>query len=170
MGHVDKYYRTLKSFGAPVDFISESKNLADYPVVIVPAYQLADPALVEQWKTYVENGGNLVITCRTAQKDRYGRLPEAPFGSMLTPLTGNEMDFYDLLLPQEPGVIQMDGKEYQWNTWGEIIKPAEDAEVWCTYTREFYEGKPAVTFRKVGKGTITYIGVDSHDGMLEKTS
>ena len=52
--------------------------------------------------------------------------------------------------------------------WGEIIKPAEDAEVWCTYTREFYEGKPAVTFRKVGKGTITYIGVDSHDGMLEK--
>lgn len=142
--------------------------MADYPVVIVPAYQLADPALVEQWKTYVENGGNLVITCRTAQKDRYGRLPEAPFGSMLTPLTGNEMEFYDLLLPQEPGVIQMDGKEYQWNTWGEIIKPAEDAEVWCTYTREFYEGKPAVTFRKVGKGTITYIGVDSHDGMLEK--
>ena len=129
LGHVDKYYRTLKSFGAPVDFISESKNLADYPVVIVPAYQLADPALVEQWKTYVENGGNLVITCRTAQKDRYGRLPEAPFGSMLTPLTGNEMEFYDLLLPQEPGVIQMDGKEYQWNTWGEIIKPAEDAEV-----------------------------------------
>lgn len=168
LGHVDKYYRTLKSFGAPVDFISESKNLADYPVVIVPAYQLADPALVEQWKTYVENGGNLVITCRTAQKDRYGRLPEAPFGSMLTPLTGNEMEFYDLLLPQEPGVIQMDGKEYQWNTWGEIIKPAEDAEVWCTYTREFYEGKPAVTFRKVGKGTITYIGVDSHDGRLEK--
>lgn len=168
LGHIDKYYRTLKSFGAPVDFISESKELADYPVVIVPAYQLADPALVKQWKTYVENGGNLVITCRTAQKDRYGRLPEAPFGSMMTPLTGNEMEFYDLLLPQDPGVVQMDGKEYEWNTWGEILKPAKDAEVWCTYTHEFYEGKPAVTFRKIGKGTVTYIGVDSRNGELEK--
>ena len=166
--HIDKYYRTLKSFGAPVDFISESKDLTDYPVVIIPAYQLADPTLVEQWKNYVEDGGNLVLTCRTAQKDRYGRLPEAPFGSMLTPLTGNDMEFYDLLLPQDPGVVQMDGKEYTWNTWGEIIKPAEDAQVWCTYTREFYEGKPAATFRKMGKGTVTYIGVDSRDGQLEK--
>ena len=37
-----------------------------------------------------------------------------------------------------------------------------------TYTNEFYEGSPAVIFRKLGKGTITYIGVDSHDGALEK--
>ena len=40
--HIEKYYRALKSFGAPVDFISEAKNLSDYPVVIAPAYQLAD--------------------------------------------------------------------------------------------------------------------------------
>lgn len=168
LGHIDKYYRTLKSFGAPVDFISENKDLAEYPVVIVPAYQLADKDLVDRWTDYVRNGGNLLITCRTAQKDRFGRLPEAPFGSMLSQLTGNELEFYDLLLPQEPGILQMDGKEYTWNTWGEILKPAADAQVWCTYTREFYEGKPAVTFRKVGKGTVTYVGVDSRDGALER--
>lgn len=98
--HIEKYYRTLKSFGAPVDFISEQKELTEYPVVIAPAYQLADKALVDRWIAYVKNGGNLVLTCRTAQKDRYGRLPEAPFGSMVTPLTGNEMNFYDLLLPE----------------------------------------------------------------------
>ena len=40
--HIEKYYRTLKSFGAPVDFISEAKNLSDYPVVIAPTYQLAE--------------------------------------------------------------------------------------------------------------------------------
>ena len=110
--HIEKYYRTLKSFGAPVDFISEAKNLSDYPVVIAPTYQLADKELVDKWITYVKNGGNLILTCRTAQKDRYGRLPEAPFGSMITPLTGNEMNFYDLLLPENPGTVVMDGKEY----------------------------------------------------------
>lgn len=168
LGHIEKYYRTLKSFGAPVDFINESKEFSSYPVIIAPAYQLADKALVDRWTDYVKKGGNLVLTCRTAQKDRHGRLPEAPFGSMINELTGNEMEFYDLLLPEEPGKLRMDGKEYTWNTWGEILKPGKDSQVWATYTQEFYEGKPAVTTRKLGKGTVTYVGVDSTDGLLEK--
>ena len=166
--HVDKYYRTLKSYAAPVDFISEEKDFSQYPVMIVPAYQLADKELVARWKKYVEEGGNLVLTCRTAQKDRFGRLPEAPFGSMIDELTGNHIEFYDLLLPQDPGQVKMDGKVYTWNTWGEILQPSASNEVWATYTNEFYEGKPAVTFRKLGKGSVTYIGVDSSDGALER--
>lgn len=166
--HVDKYYRILKSYAAPVDFISEEKDFSQYPVMIVPAYQLADKELVARWKKYVEEGGNLVLTCRTAQKDRFGRLPEAPFGSMIDELTGNHIEFYDLLLPQDPGQVKMDGKVYTWNTWGEILQPGASNEVWATYTNEFYEGKPAVTFRKLGKGSVTYIGVDSSDGALER--
>ena len=166
--HVDKYYRTLKSYAAPVDFISEEKDFSQYPVMIVPAYQLADKKLVARWKKYVEEGGNLVLTCRTAQKDRFGRLPEAPFGSMIDELTGNHIEFYDLLLSQDPGQVKMDGKVYTWNTWGEILQPGASNEVWATYTNEFYEGKPAVTFRKLGKGSVTYIGVDSSDGALER--
>lgn len=166
--HVDKYYRTLKSYAAPVDFISEEKDFSQYPVMIVPAYQLADKKLVARWKKYVEEGGNLVLTCRTAQKDRFGRLPEAPFGSMIDELTGNHIEFYDLLLPQDPGQVKMDEKVYTWNTWGEILQPGASNEVWATYTNEFYEGKPAVTFRKLGKGSVTYIGVDSSDGALER--
>lgn len=166
--HVDKYYRTLKSYAAPVDFISEEKDFSQYPVMIVPAYQLADKELVARWKKYVEEGGNLVLTCRTAQKDRFGRLPEASFGSMIDELTGNHIEFYDLLLSQDPGQVKMDGKVYTWNTWGEILQPGASNEVWATYTNEFYEGKPAVTFRKLGKGSVTYIGVDSSDGALER--
>lgn len=166
--HVDKYYRTLKSYAAPVDFISEEKDFSQYPVMIVPAYQLADKELVARWKKYVEEGGSLVLTCRTAQKDRFGRLPEAPFGSMIDELTGNHIEFYDLLLSQDPGQVKMDGKVYTWNTWGEILQPGTSNEVWATYTNEFYEGKPAVTFRKLGKGSVTYIGVDSSDGVLER--
>lgn len=166
--HVDKYYRTLKSYAAPVDFISEEKDFSQYPVMIVPAYQLADKELVARWKKYVEEGGNLVLTCRTAQKDRFGRLPETPFGSMIDELTGNHIEFYDLLLSQDPGQVKMDGKVYTWNTWGEILQPGTSNEAWATYTNEFYEGKPAVTFRKLGKGSVTYIGVDSSDGALER--
>ena len=168
MNHIEKYYNTLKSFGAPVDFITEDKNFEDYKVMIVPAYQLADEALVNRWKEYVKNGGNLVVTCRTAQKDRMGRLPQTKFGSMIDSLTGNEMEFYDLLLPQDPGKVEMNGNIYRWNTWGEILKPGKECEVLAQYKDEFYEGKAAVTYRKLGKGSVTYVGVDSNDGNLEK--
>lgn len=165
--HLDKYYKVLKSYGAPVDIISEDMDFTKYRVLIVPAYQLADKELVDKWQNYVKQGGNLVITCRTAQKDRFGRLPESKFGSMIYDLTGNEIEFYDLLLPDSPGLVTMDNKSYKWNTWGEILIPGSKNEVWATYSEEFYEGKPAVTFKQDGAGSVTYIGVDTQNGELE---
>lgn len=167
MDHINKYYKKLKSFGAPVDFISEDKNFNEYPVLIAPAYQMIDDALVGKLTQYVEQGGNLVLTCRSAHKDRHGRLFEVPFRSIIDKLAGNKVDFYDLLLPKDPGIVKMDGNEYTWNTWGEILIPDKNAETWVTYIQEFYEGKPAVTFCKKGKGSVTYVGVDSSDGRLE---
>lgn len=168
MWHVEKYYRTLKSFGAPVDFIDENKDFSRYPILIAPAYQMADKALVARWADYVKQGGNLVLTCRTAQKERSGSLPEAPFGSYLYDLTGDTLAFYDLLLSNTPGKVLMDGKSYTWNTWGEMLKPMNGVDTWATYTQEFYEGMAAITSRKLGKGTVTYVGVDSQDGKLER--
>ena len=166
--HLGHYYRSLKAYGAPVDFIGEDKDLGSYPVVIAPAYELVDSVLVGRWKEYVENGGNLVLTCRTGNKDRNGRFPERPFGSMIEPLTGNKLEFYDLLLPAEPGIVAMDGADYRWCTWGDVLSPGADSEVWATYKDEFYAGKPAVTFRRLGKGTVTFVGVDTEDGLLER--
>jgi beta-galactosidase len=166
--HIDKYYNALKNFGAPVDFISERGDFSNYPVVIAPAYEMIDSDLVLRWKNYVEQGGNLVLTCRSGHKNRNGQLFEAPFGSLLEPLTGAKIDFYDLLLPQTPDFIQFEGKKYTWTSWGEILIPNKDTETWASYSGDFYEGRPAITFRKSGKGSITYIGVDSQDGQLEK--
>lgn len=58
--HIEKYYRPLKSFGAPVDFIGEDADFSKYPVMVVPAYQMADKELVDRWITYVRGGGNLI--------------------------------------------------------------------------------------------------------------
>ena len=42
------------------------------------------------------------------------------------------------------------------------------SKVLATYTDEFYEGQPAIPTRRLGKGTVTYVGVDTHYGILEK--
>jgi beta-galactosidase len=166
--HIMRYYGALKSFGSPVDVIDESADFKKYPFMIVPAFQMIDDNLVNKWKDYASSGGHLIFTCRTGHKDRSGRLFEGKFGYKMSELIGGEMEFYDLLQPSHPDKITMGNKDYEWSTWGEIFKPFKGTDVWATYKGDFYAGKPAVLHHSYGKGTVTYVGVDSRTGCLEK--
>jgi beta-galactosidase len=168
MGHYMKYYKTLKSFGAPVDFIRDTFDFAKYPVLIAPAYQQIDKQLIEKLTNYVKNGGNLVMSCRTGHKNREGHLWQAKFAEPMYDLIGSEIEFYDLLMPHAPDTILFENKKYDWTSWGEILSPRKGTETWAIYQGDFYTGKPAVISRKLGKGTVTYVGVDSKSGKLEQ--
>ena len=167
MTHVRKYYKAAKSFTAPVDFIHDTTNLSSYPVVIAPAYQLVSKQQIAQWRQYVLQGGHLVLSCRTGQKDKEAHFWEAPFQGPLHELTGMKEIFFDHLPEQMKGGIKAGDQRYTWNNWADVITPA-DAQVWATYTDQFYSGKAAVIHKKIGKGTVTYIGADSDEGDLEK--
>ncbi len=166
--HFLKYYKALKSFGAPVDFIRDNADFNAFPVLVVPAYQQIDKDLITRLTGYVNQGGNLVMTCRTGHQDHNGHLWEAPFARPIYELIGAEIEFYDLLMPHSPDSVKFKGKSYAWTSWGEILKPGKKTETWATYSGDFYSGKPAVISRQAGKGTVTYVGVDSRDGLLEK--
>jgi beta-galactosidase len=168
--HIDRYYDALKNFGAPVDFIDERNDFSSYRILLAPAYEMTDPLLVQRWKDYVEQGGNLVLTCRSGHKNRNGQLFEAPFAESIRSIIGAKIDFYDLLIPETPDSVVFEQQKYPWASWGEILIPDKDTEVWSRYSGDFYEGRPAVTFRRLGKGTVTYIGVDSKNGQLEKAT
>ena len=168
LDHFAKYYNALKGFGAPVDFISDPSDFSKYPVLIAPAYQQIDKGLIEKLTEYVKSGGNLVLTCRTGHKDREGHLWEAKFAAPIYDLIGAEIEFYDLPMPQAQDSVVMDNKRFAWKTWGEILKPKVGTDVLAPFEGDFYAGKPAVISRKLGKGTVTYVGIDSNNGLLEK--
>ncbi|MFT3737803.1 MAG: beta-galactosidase [Breznakibacter sp.] len=166
--HIEKYYKTLKSFGAPVDVIRDSVDYSAYPVIVAPAYQQVDKQWVDKLVKYVQNGGNLVLSVRTGSKDREAHLWADKYAAPVYPLIGAEIEFYDLLMPQVPDTVKMDGKPYAWTSWGDILKPYDGTEAWATFHGDFYAGKPAVIHRKLGKGTVTYVGADSRNGLLER--
>ena len=166
--HVRKYYKALKAFGAPVDFIRDTTVFSIYPVIVVPAYQQISKNLIEKLKSYANEGGQLILSCRTGHQNLQGHLWQEKYGAPMYDLIGSEIEFYDLLMPHTPGKIQMDSEEFSWVTWGEILNPEKKTETWATYGSEFYKGKSAVTHRKLGKGTVTYVGVDSESGTLEQ--
>ena len=165
--HVLKYYKALKSFGAPVDFIREKMDFSDYPLIILPAYQQMSLELVDKLTRYVENGGNLVMSCRTGHQNEMGHLWEAKHAEPIYGLIGGEIEFYDLLRAHAADTVLMDGKPYAWTSWGDVLKPYADTESWATYSGDFYAGKTAVSFHQHKKGNVTYVGADSHGGDLE---
>ncbi len=165
--HMLKQYRALKRVGAPVDVITEEKDFSQYPFLICPAYQLVDEKLVARWKTYAENGGNLILTCRTGQKDRRGQLWEAPWAQPILDLIGAKVSFYDCLPSPNVGKVDAGGQTYEWASWGESLKPNEGTTGLAHYADQYYANDLAAVTRKLGKGTVTYIGVDSLNGDLE---
>ena len=168
MPHIDKYYNLLKSFAAPVDVISEKEDFSGYPFLIAPAYQLLDNNLVERWTEYVKNGGHLILTYRTGQKDRDAKLWEAPLAAPIHQLAGINSLYYDHLPHSLYGKVDFGSEEYAWNNWADVLTPAAGTDVWAVYTDQFYKGAASVIHRRLGKGTVTYIGTDTDDGKLEK--
>ncbi|HEX8474527.1 MAG TPA: beta-galactosidase [Pyrinomonadaceae bacterium] len=167
-GHMFRYMETVKSFGAPLDYVAEADDFSKYPFLIAPAYQLIDEELVGKWTRYAEQGGHLILTARTGQKRRNGQLWEARWAEPIYTLIGAEVSFFDLLLDDGKGEVRMKANAYEWNVWGDVLKPTGATETLAHYANQFYAGQSAVTYRKLGRGSVTYIGVQTKDGRLER--
>ena len=163
-----KFLEMAKSLGAPVDVVPETSDLSKYKVVIVPAYEMVDSATVKKWNDYVAGGGHLIVTCRTATKDRMGHFWEGALAAPISGLIGAHVQATDMLSAYGKGDIQMKLKHYNWNTWADLLAPDQNTEVLATYDNQFYKGRAAVVKRKIGKGSVTYIGANTGDSNLEK--
>ena len=166
--HWMRYYRALKSVMAPVDVITPDREFKSYPFVVAPAYQLVSDEIIQRFKDYAENGGHLILTCRTGQKNMQGHLRETLWDAIIYPLIGAKIPYYDVLPGHLEGHVSANGKSYAWGSWGDIVEPDADTQVLATYADQFYAGKAAAVTHKLGKGTVTYIGVDTLDGELER--
>jgi len=167
VGFFQKYLELAKSFGAPIDILYENENLNEYNFVIAPAFELVDKALIAKWEDYVKQGGNLILTIRTGVKDRNGHFFKSLWGEALYPLINAKIDDFDQLVNTKGNIKAFD-KEYQWDNWGDLLTPNKHENSMATYADQFYAGKSAVVTNKIGKGTVTYIGVDTDSGELER--
>jgi beta-galactosidase len=163
-----KFLEIARSLGAPVDIVPGTADLRKYKYVIVPAYEMVDTVLVKKWNDYVVNGGHLIITCRTATKDRMGHFWEAETAAPISGLIGARVKATDMLSNHANGDITMKSNYYNWNNWADLLAPDKNTELLATYGNQFYKGAAAIVRRQAGKGSITYIGVDTDDSRLEK--
>ncbi|NDP19556.1 MAG: beta-galactosidase [Paludibacter sp.] len=166
--HQYKLYANLKSLNCPVDFLDSVSDFSKYKVIVAPSYQLVSDKLCQEWEKYVLDGGHLVLTVRSGQKDVNGNLYEAKWAAKISKLIGGSVDKYDNLPENIFGTVELQNEKFKWNNWADIISPMPETEVWASYSDQFYKGKAAVTNHKLGKGTVTFIGVSTENGIMER--
>jgi len=163
-----KFLELGKSLGAPVDVVPETADLSKYKVVIVPAYEMVDSGLVKKWNDYVVKGGHLIVTCRSATKTRMGHFWEGEIAAPISGLIGAHLKATDMLSGNAKGDVVMKSTHYYWNNWADLLIADKNTEVLATYDNQFYKGTAAVVRHTIGRGSVTYIGVDTDDSKLEK--
>ncbi|MFN8573082.1 MAG: beta-galactosidase [Gemmatimonadaceae bacterium] len=158
----------VKTAGAPMDFVGERDDFAQYPFLVAPAYQLVSDSLVSKWRRYVAQGGHLILTARTGQKNAVGHFPEGPLAGNVRDLIGADVEAFDMLPPGATAHVQASGRSSAWHKWADILSPRAGTTVLATYADRYYSGLAAATTRTLGRGTVTMIGVTTDDGSLER--
>jgi beta-galactosidase len=154
-----RYYAPLRRRVQSVDIVSPDVDLSGYKLVVAPALNLITESQAQALIAYVKGGGNLVLTPRSGMKDADNALqPERQPGPLASLLGGRDEQFYALAAP-----VAVNGEllQTQATTWGELLSTsAPDTKVVLRYGKAngWLDGKPAVITRRVGKGSITYIG------------
>lgn len=139
-------------------------NYNQYKVVYMPAYNVVKDEEVEEIKSYVRNGGTLVLTFRSGTRDIYNNVRPMAVPGLFAELAGIEVEEFDALRNENSISGKIAGKA---NIWCDIIAP-ETADVISTYDGDYYKGRAAITVNKYGSGKVYYVGCDLDNNAMKQ--
>ena len=153
------YYQPLKDIAQSIDIVQPTVPLDHYKLVVAPGLNVLSEAAANNLIAYVRQGGNLVLGQRSGMKNSdNGLQPERQPGPLVLLLGGRVDQYYALINP-----VPVSG-QFGDNTsklWAELLSTSSpDTKVLETYGKSngWLDGKPAIITRKVGRGSITYVG------------
>lgn len=163
----------------PLDFVylteqTTAEALAQYDLIFYPHASILTPARMAVLEQYVENGGTLVMGCRTGYKDLNGRCIMDCLPGLAAKLTGTDIPEYSFVAPDEGRICaSWDKTEIEAAVFNDVLAPLNDgSEVLARYLSGDYAGQPALIRNRFGKGYAFYFGgafsADTAKVFLEK--
>lgn len=165
--HMMTYYGALHRLNVPVDLIGEHHDFSKYKVLIAPLQFLMTPEHAAKLRSYVQQGGHLVLGWRSGVKDSTNLChTEGAVPCMLDDVCGLQVTEYDCLRDTE-GLVQWNGQEHGCSQWCDLLE-LTTAEPLATYAHEFYAGTPAIAKNAFGKGTAWYVGTTMNNTLADQ--
>lgn len=161
-------YDTLFRMNVECDFIwPESENLEQYKMIVVPALYAAPDALLKRLNQYVQNGGNLVATFKSAFANENVKVSHEVQPHILTNCLG--VRYHQFTFPKNVGLTGeiIGEKAGEAKTFMELLVP-DGAEVLASYDHYNWKEYAAITKNHYGEGTAVYLGCMTDQEILEK--
>lgn len=156
--HLRAYYRALRGRGVTVDLVPTGTGLDEYAAVFAPSLHLVDDELADRLTNFVETGGELLLTIRSATKDQFDKLRDELAPGPLAETLGARVVQHESLAPGLETRASYDGETYDYRTWAEWLQP-ESASVIGRHESGVAAGEPAVVRNAHGDGHAAYVGV-----------
>ena len=167
-------YDTLYHMNIECDFIwPESENLDQYKAIIVPALYAAPDELLIRLKQYVENGGTLIASFKTAFANENVKVSHEVQPHILSNCFGVHYDQFTF--PKNVGLTgevilkktdQKGNAHPAANVFMELLV-SEGAEVLASYEHYNWKDYAAITRNHYGKGQAVYIGCMTDEETLK---
>ena len=167
-------YDTLYHMNVECDFIwPESENLEQYKAIVVPALYAAPDELLIRLKQYVENGGTLIASFKTAFANENVKVSHQVQPHILSNCFGVHYDQFTFpknvgltgeVIPEKPD--QKGNAHPAANVFMELLV-SEGAEVLASYEHYNWKDYAAITRNHYGKGQAVYIGCMTDEETLK---
>ena len=167
-------YDTLYHMNVECDFIwPESENLEQYKAIVVPALYAAPDELLIRLNQYVENGGTLIASFKTAFANENVKVSHEVQPHILSNCFGVHYDQFTFpknvgltgeVIPEKPD--QKGNAHPAANVFMELLV-SEGAEVLASYEHYNWKDYAAITRNHYGKGQAVYIGCMTDEETLK---
>ncbi len=153
------YYRPLRDEQLTVDIVSADAPLDGYKLILAPSLNVISQSLAAHLLAYVQQGGQLLLGPRSGMKDEHNALNvQRQPGPLAAPLGGRVEQYYALDHPLPVAGSLGAGSASLWAE--QLSAAAPDVQVLLRYGQSngWLDNQPAMMTRRVGKGSITYLG------------
>lgn len=154
---VRSYYRALFEPDIAIDLIRPEADLSAYKLVIVPALYLVRNGVAENFESFLNRGGTLVVSFFSGIADANDRVITGGYPGAFRRLLGIRVEEMDPFPPNQQRHVRTPQFGAKCSLWADLIVP-ETAEVVATFTEEPLAGRPAITRNAHGRGLAYYLG------------
>jgi beta-galactosidase len=167
---LNQLYRTIYNLHVEADFVfPQSRNLADYALILVPPLYVASDDLLNRLADYVRDGGHLLVCFKSGFSNEHSTVRWMMAPGPLREAAGFYYQEFSNL--RRPLALKGDpygaGEENRVSVWAEFLIP-EKAKALAYYEHPEFGRYPAITRNSFGQGTLTYEGTYLSDRLQEK--
>ena len=149
-------HNAITDLGINCDVVDMNIDLSKYKLAVLPAYNISSPADAEKLSEFIKNGGNVVITFRSGNRDEFNKINGLTLPGYFRDICGIDVINYDAVGDHKRKVTSVGG-QFETDTWCDIID-GKDSTVLAEHMDAFYSGTPCVTKNSANGGNVYYIG------------